>query len=251
MTRALRLASLAASLVLSSTLIAGAESNVAGTTVSSLSFAQSAYDWTGTYAGLQFGALNSNADVAVEAATGARVFGWPLNLNGPTAGLFVGYNRQVRTNVVFGVEAEVNWADSSDLNSIASSVGGPGGGATTEDAELDIGRTAAIRARIGYAMDRTLIYAAAGLARASYEGSVVRVVGGVPAGLPAVWSDSANGWTIGVGVEHAFADRWVGRIDYRYSDFGDLDFGPVGVAGSQVVGNLTTHELRFGLAMRF
>ena len=55
---------------------------------------------------------------------------------------------------------------------------------------------------------------------------------------------------MGVGVEHAFHERWVGRIDYRYSDFGQvdyLDFGPT----NTLSGDLETHEIRVGIGMRF
>lgn len=72
------------------------------------------------------------------------------------------------------------------------------------------------------------------------------------AATPLPWSDTARGWTAGFGVEQAFGDRWVGRIDYRYSDSGDLydrPFGPPGTANN-FLGERHTHEVRVGIALR-
>ena len=44
-------------------------------------------------------------------------------------------------------------------------------------------------------------------------------------------SESATGWTLGLGVEHAFTDNWLGRFEYRYYDFGDNDFNDFGGLG--------------------
>ncbi len=109
------------------------------------------------------------------------------------------------------------------------------GGTTTITSEIDA--TAALRGRVGYAMDRTMIYAAAGLAWIDYS---------IAQGDGATVSNSYTdlGWTVGVGIEHAFTDRLVGRIDFRYSDFGDI-------SRNAAEWDLSTSEIRVGLAMHF
>lgn len=98
-------------------------------------------------------------------------------------------------------------------------------------------------------MDRTLLYAAGGLAVADVS------LDGISAGGagPFSYSETLTGWTLGAGIEHAFAQNWVGRLDYRYSDFGSDTFGFVSGGGvpHQFKLNAETHEIRVGLAYRF
>lgn len=185
-----------------------------------------AFDWTGGYAGAQIGGIYSNND--------ARFGGDSVSPDpeGMVGGLYGGYNWQFGTPWVWGVEGEYNWsdADGSDRD----------GGArfTTE-----LNDTAAIRGRVGYAMDRTLFYATGGWAWADYDSKVELD------GARAKDSGTLDGWTAGVGVEHAFTDSLVGRLDYRYSDYGNFTYGRFD--GSKVRGSLDTNEIRAGLAIKF
>ena len=63
-------------------------------------------------------------------------------------------------------------------------------------------------------MDRTLILATGGVAFTPM--SAEADLGG---GLSLDADQSFTGWTTGAGVEHAFTDNWVGRLEYRYYDF--------------------------------
>lgn len=208
------------------------------------------FDWSGGYAGLQLGMLN--ADQNVDVVTPA--LGLPrrnsLDPDGLVGGLYGGYNWQRGSNLVYGIEAEFNWADADATvtNVLGTVVVGAGTVPFGETINTSIDHTAAIRGRLGYAMDRTLLYATAGWAWIDHSGSYATVVNGVP-GIPTTWSDNDSGWTAGVGIEHAFTDRWIGRIDYRYSDFGSVTYAPVG--GNILSGDLSTHEIRAGVAMRF
>ena len=74
-----------------------------------------------------------------------------------------------------------------------------------------------------------------------------------PPPLPGRYSDSRIGWTLGFGYEHDFGNQWLGRIDYRYSDFGTdiLQAGSLGVSNFQYESEINTHEVRVGFARRF
>ncbi|PQO24768.1 hypothetical protein C2I36_01410 [Rhodobacteraceae bacterium WD3A24] len=198
-----------------------------------------AFNWTGPYAGIQLGMLNSNFDRQTE------YYGFTTPETNPdpegfVGGIYGGYNWQGAGNVVYGIEGEYNWshADGSDVDEES------GFGSYTE---AEIFSTAALRGRVGYAMDRTLFYGAAGIAYADFDSAAYNSDDSLVANSEI--SDSRTGWTIGAGVEHAFTDRMVGRLDYRYSDFGDETYDLDENYTADI--DFDTHEIRAGVAFRF
>ena len=70
-----------------------------------------------------------------------------------------------------------------------------------------------IRGRLGYAVDRTLLYVNGGAAFASNEVSIP---------FTGIWiggDDTRFGWTVGAGLDYAFTDNWFTGVEYRYSQF--------------------------------
>src|SRR5690606_31219770 len=102
-----------------------------------------AYDWTGVYIGVQGGYVWTDLDFPG---------GGNENFNGGTLGAHVGANWQ-HDSVVFGVEADINyiWNENDYL------LGGV-------PVEIGTDWAGSIRARLGFALDRTLIYGTGGLA---------------------------------------------------------------------------------------
>ena len=83
--------------------------------------------------------------------------------------------------------------------------------------------------------------------------SIGSVTGGVAAGsIEGTLTDASGaffrekhtevGYTVGAGAEHAFTDELSGRIEYRYTDFGDFHSSGVGV---------DQHAVKVGLSYRF
>jgi outer membrane immunogenic protein len=199
------------------------------------------FNWTGGYAGVHLGYLDGDFDVRFQPP--APAWRGEPQPSGAVAGLYGGYNWQGGSPWVFGVEGEVNWSNADAC--CAETIGGiPGSWSYA----ADINNTAALRLRVGYATGRTLFYAAGGVAYADFDLRYIDNTGG----LRDTVSDSRTGWTLGVGVEHAFTDAWVGRIDYRYSDFGGTTYNineGTGIYPADT--DLTTGEIRVGVAMRF
>ncbi|AYM84836.1 porin family protein [Agrobacterium tumefaciens] len=167
----------------------------------------SAYDWSGFYLGAQ-GGYNWNQ---------ATIFGSDANLDSGSAGAHAGYNFQ-HGNIVFGIENDFNYNFEK------------GGDAKVE-------WDASGRGRVGYAWDRTLFFATAGVAAA-----------GVKVDVPGAdkKDDILIGWTAGGGIEHAFTDNVLVRGEYRYSDFGNKDFGSsIGEFGA------TQHKVLIGASYKF
>ncbi|PIO97329.1 outer membrane protein [Pleomorphomonas carboxyditropha] len=147
-----------------------------------------AFDWSGFYVGAQGGYAQSQVGFRGES---------DRDLSGGTFGIYGGYNFTY-AGLVLGVENDVNynWNDG--------------------DSVVGLDWDGSARARVGYAWDRILVYGTAGLAAA---GGSVDVAGFRKK------DDVLIGWTAGAGVEYAFTDNILFRTDYRYSDFGNVDFG--------------------------
>ncbi|WP_184804665.1 outer membrane protein [Rhizobium leucaenae] len=146
----------------------------------------SGFDWSGFYLGAQGGYTRNKA----------TYLGLDQNLNSGSAGVHAGYNFQ-HGNIVYGIENDFNYN-------------------FEKGNETNLEWDASGRARVGYALDRNLIFATAGLAAA-----------GGKIDVPAVGKkdDILIGWTAGGGIEHALTDNILIRGEYRYSDFGNKDFG--------------------------
>jgi outer membrane immunogenic protein len=78
----------------------------------------------------------------------------------------------------------------------------------------DVFWTASITGRLGWAIDRLLIYGKGGVAF-DYDRDTVTV----PSGATVLGTTYRTGWTIGGGVEYAVTEHWTGRLEYDYFTF--------------------------------
>jgi outer membrane immunogenic protein len=116
---------------------------------------------------------------------------------------------------VFGAEGQFSWA-----NLEGQSVN-PAFPTETERSKVDFIGT--VTGRLGYAVDRALFYVKGGGAWVNERFDITdTAVGG------AVHFDAGNqtrwGWTVGAGLEYAFASNWSAKIEYNYMDFGSDTF---------------------------
>ena len=182
------------------------------------------FTWTGGYIGIQGGALWSHNSFTEDD------FGvFSDNFNGGLLGGYAGYNWQ-SGSWVFGVEGDINgvWNDETfNINGF----------------EVDVGSDylASVRGRVGYAFDRTLIFATAGVAftQVSAEADVFNGFANLSA------DKNFTGWTVGAGAEYAFTNNWIGRLEYRFYDFGNTSLDGFGDAEIQ------TNTLTAGVSYKF
>ena len=170
-----------------------------------------AFSWSGPYIGLHGGYGWGTADAG----------GDDESFDGGRFGGFVGYNWQMSNGFVAGLEGDVNYDWNDD---------GIGGGA-----DFETGFSGSVRGRVGYAMDRTLIYAAGGWTATNAE---------VDGGTAVDGSDTLHGWTLGAGVDHAFTDNVFGRLEYRYNDYGSGE-----IDGADV--DFDQHVVQVGIGVKF
>jgi outer membrane immunogenic protein len=181
---------------------------------------EEAYDWSGVYGGVFAGVgfTSSDWDGFDDDATLAfqTEIHETLNDTAFVLGALAGINFQ-HDSWVFGVEADIAWFDSDEHENLD--------GAEGLDITSEIDLLGSVRARLGYAADRTLFYVTGGLAFADAEhtwddGSFVP--GGVLDSSPEK-VDLDFGWVIGAGIEHAWTDNWLVRIEGLYFDLGSED----------------------------
>ncbi|AQZ51978.1 outer membrane protein [Martelella mediterranea] len=171
---------------------------------------QPGFTWTGFYLGAAFGYHWTQAN-----ANTYRLVDNSFDFDNWVGGAFFGYNYQLSNDVVVGVEGEVDYFGNSDDQSVQVIISGAPEPAV---GKFERGWAGSLRGRLGYAMDRTLIYATAGGEVASGK-----VVGSTALYSLDTGEQAILGWTIGAGIEHAFNDNLFGRIEYRYSDFPKYD----------------------------
>src|SRR5262245_4505512 len=139
-----------------------------------------AYNWSGFYLGVHAGyTFAEDEDITTtgqaqanvtNVAIGARPARVGLGRDGFIGGGQMGYNWQVSPNWVFGLEADISYVDVRLDGTVVgiSSAGAPLN--NTFRTRMEYFGT--VRGRIGYAWDRTLLYATGGLAYAEIENSV-------------------------------------------------------------------------------
>ena len=130
----------------------------------------------------------------------------------------MGYNAQFG-QIVVGLEADAELASASGDGTLDLLVGLPGDSVRTSAEESWRG---SVRARLGYAIDTFMPYITGGVAWSDWD--LHSTLNDVDlGGFEERNSDTLVGWTIGAGMEYAFTPNLIGRLEYRYTDFGSSD----------------------------
>ena len=115
-----------------------------------------------------------------------------------------GYNWQVSPNWVFGLETDISYVDIRNDTNVVTVPLPPLDGTLNNKFRTRMEYFGTVRGRIGYAWDRTLVYATGGLAYADIENSAVFFGAD---GRPQFTGNNRRteaGYTVGAGFEHAF-----------------------------------------------
>lgn len=239
--------------------------------------------WTGFYAGVGAGlrASDTVGSIRSYSLTGLSIAGFGFAefcgffpcansepLNGSTARVapYVGYNWQVSSQWLFGIEGDWGWGDRT------TSLGGMSYPGTTVTSSGDLAdsfavRTtwdASVRGRAGFLITpRFLTYATGGATWLHVEststcGSSFLCGGTLGQLSPAsiTNADTRLGWTLGGGAEMLLWDHWIARGEYRYADYGTISHtnsravpGFVEIASYDI--KVKTHTATFGVAYKF
>jgi outer membrane immunogenic protein len=160
------------------------------------------FDWTGFYAGGTAGYGWDRGRIC-DPEVGGVVCSDTYDVKGFVGGGTLGYNWQTG-GWVFGLEGDVSYAniEGSTPSSDNFSCGQGAGECRTE-----VQWFATFRGRAGPTFDRLLMFVSGGLAVAHLEAALV----GNPLG-----SATKTGWTLGAGLEWAFAPNWSAKLEYLH-----------------------------------
>ncbi|MDZ4741371.1 MAG: outer membrane beta-barrel protein [Alphaproteobacteria bacterium] len=195
------------------------------------------YDFNGFYGGVQLGYGFGDTEQAFGVGPG---FGAPFVLDatqeadfdGVVGGVHLGHNWASPSGWVWGVEGDL------ELSGQSGNDAGNGGDINGVDANWQ----ASVRARLGKMVSPTaLIYATGGIA--FLDADLVKE--NAPADSDSL---SFTGWTAGAGLELDLGSNISGRVEYRYTDFGDDD-GRVSFYG--VEASPESHTVRVGISFDF
>jgi len=196
--------------------------------------------WTGCYVGAHIG--GGFGQTKLTDTTGFVTFagsGPTINTSGFLGGGQVGCNYQFSPSWVVGAEGEFSASDIKGDSSFLDAGFFP----ATAHAKTDWLTSAT--ARLGYTWDRWLVYAKGGAAWAhdKFEWAEAGF-------FDATATESRTGWTVGAGIEWAFAPNWSTRLEYDYYDFGTLTVTD-SVSGFSVDSKNTIHTVKAGVNYRF
>jgi outer membrane immunogenic protein len=208
------------------------------------------FSWTGCHIGGNLGAVISQ-DTTTNVLGESRSFG----STGFAGGGQIGCDYQFAPNWVVGAEGRADWT--SLTNTHAASVRNLVTGVVTPSQfALSNDFLASATARLGYSFAGSwLVFARGGAAwtHEKVDDAFVSFLRGIPVDPSA--TRNRAGWTVGTGVDWAFAPHWSASLEYNYYDFGKGGTTLVNAANNEFVtiNNLkdTIHAVTAGVDYHF
>ncbi|TDR34846.1 outer membrane protein [Aquamicrobium defluvii] len=197
--------------------------------------ASTSYDWSGFYLGAHagYGWGDYTPFSPADGETGPNI-----DIDGFLGGLTAGYNWQL-DSIVLGIEADIS---NGPEGKTAQGTFGPSWSCISGDCNADIEWFGTVRGRLGYAVDRFLVYGTGGFAFGHVEGGIHN--------SEQQGSGSATGWAAGAGVEFAWNQHWTTKAEYLHVDLGDIPFGTDSSGGS-FKGDGSFDVFRLGINYKF
>jgi outer membrane immunogenic protein len=183
------------------------------------------FSWAGFYVGANAGYSWGSTDIGYSTPYAA-----PSMTTHPDSfigGGQIGYNWQTGL-VVWGLETDIAWRHGSDdatfLFGAKTTANAPFGTFSGDNAAFHTEQNwlGTVRGRIGYAAGSWLPYVTGGLAYGNVKHSITETLGAPNQANTRTISESTTkaGWTVGAGVDYAFAGPWSLGLEYLYVDLG-------------------------------
>jgi outer membrane immunogenic protein len=199
------------------------------------------YNWTGFFVGAEGGGGWGKDDWNLPLAGGIHAAG--TSISGATAGGVIGYNWQMPSNVVLGIEGNLDWADLKATSTCISN--------TTLNCRSKLDAMYTVTGRLGYAFSSVLLYVKGGGAWTTDKSNVFVAATGT---LLESASTTRDGWTVGAGLEYMFLPNWSAKVEYDYYDFGNKTTAlvtPAGATLDTINSKLTVNTVKAGINYHF
>jgi outer membrane immunogenic protein len=170
------------------------------------------YDWTGFYLGGHANYTWAHSNGQTENTANGHLFEPGSSSSSAWhGGAQIGFDYMLPSRFVLGVVTDINSGVRHTNTFVNPSV------TIQSEGETDVAGT--FRGRAGYAFDTTLLYATAGgtwNVGHNTRTQIAGIVGNAGPGTVETASTSHIGWTVGGGVDYAFARNWDVFAEYRY-----------------------------------
>ncbi len=164
--------------------------------------------------------------------------------SGVSFGFQAGYDHQFDNKFVLGFEVDYNELDlrESSQTPFLTFVGGPAAFAFGN--KVDVKHTLSLRPKLGYAIDKTLFYATAGIAwtSAEFSSTIQSEFNYSKVGKSSKTLTSA---ILGMGIEHQFFDNISAKLEYLKINGNDTNYTTVYRPGSAFPGFSETFNVDF------
>jgi outer membrane immunogenic protein len=209
-----------------------------------------AYNWTGCYIGASAGGTWGHAaiDNNLSASTNVRT-----DPSGFIGGGQIGCDYRNPSNWLFGLQGEFNWTGAQHSQTIF-----PPFPYVSETLDVRVDWYASATARLGYVSGPWLFYGKGGAAWVKDQLRNFAQLASSSFDFSA--NTTRSGWTIGAGLEYAFAPNWSASLEYGYYSFGTKSVtlsglaengGPPVPGSNSVTLNQNFSVVKVGLNYRF
>jgi outer membrane immunogenic protein len=205
------------------------------------------FTWTGFYIGLQGGYAWGDSSGVITTPTGSLALNRDGDFDGFVGGAHAGYNLQFGS-VVAGLEADI---EATGIDGEFGRISPTTGSYTFADTSVNV--QGSLRARLGFAFDRALIYATGGVAFANFDSDFAARDAATGETTTGSFDSTEWGWTLGAGAEYAFTNNWTARAEYRYTQFDSLktDLSALYNGAVTTDAELEFHTIRVGVSYKF
>lgn len=233
-----------------------------------------AHDWSGAYLGANIGAAKGQAETAASTSDGfagsyftqsdpeqiAAEADGSLSQASPAVGLFGGFGQQFG-NLYLGIEASANSLSFDESHRSGAVYLSSPASEFSNELSVTADWQAMLRARLGWAQERWLVYMTGGAAitQIKLDASFADNFLGTGARGRDSSKETKLGWVLGLGGEYALSESWAIRGEYLYADYGKVDTSaqvtnpafPTLANQLKSSAELKTQTLSAGLSYRF
>jgi outer membrane immunogenic protein len=209
------------------------------------------FTWTGFYLGGQigYGWGEDSSIISIVGPLGAVKVN-PLNgsgstqLQGAIGGAHIGYDWQI-AQFVLGLEGQVDGATISKTTTPVNNVTYAKNLVTPYTVNTVTPVQGAFLGRVGYAIDRTLLYVVGGGGYGWIKNKYTIF------NSEGDFSTTRAFWTVGAGIEYGITQNWFVRAEYRHSDFGYFRDGPIVYPQAYQSHSVKQNEVQVGFSYKF